>query len=93
MGGGAAGGAAVAAAIQAVKASGAIVRVDPEDFTSIVGRQDQPLVVVSEWHFLGTSYQYLTSYKGLAFHTKTKEPLGLPGRCEVIRARKMWMPS
>ena len=41
-------GAAAARAIaQAIKASGAIVRVSAEDFTTIVDRVERPLVVVS----------------------------------------------
>ena len=45
---GAAGGAAAAAIAQAIKASGAIVRVEPEDFEQILRRTDRPLVVCSE---------------------------------------------
>ena len=40
-------GAAAAAIAQAIKASGAIVRMDPNDFQQIVARADEPLVVMS----------------------------------------------
>jgi hypothetical protein len=40
-----------------------------------------------------TSYLYLTSYKGLAFFTKSPEPLILPGGSEVIQAQKIWIPG
>ena len=40
-----------------------------------------------------TSYKYLTSYKGLAFHTKSPDTISLPGDAEVVEAQRMWMPS
>jgi hypothetical protein len=88
-----AGGAAAAAAIaQAIKASGVIVRVEPEAFMTVLERQDEPLVVLAEGGFFGPSYRYLTSYKGLAFFTQTSKALQLPGRCELIQAEKIWIP-
>jgi hypothetical protein len=72
---GASGAAAAAAAIaQAIKASGAIVRVEPRDFLRIFEQQEAPLVVHATGGFFSTSYQYLTSYKGLAFFTKSETP-------------------
>lgn len=92
--GGAAGGAAAAAAAiaQAIRASGAIVRVEPEDFLTILGRAERPVVVVAEGGFFSTTYQYLTSYKGLAFFAKSKIPLQLPNDIELIQAKKIWIP-
>ena len=91
---GAAAGAAAAAAIaQAIKASGAIVNVEPEDFLSSVQRQKEPLVVHATGGFFSTNYQYLTSYKGLAFYTKSANPLDLPGGSEVVLAKKIWIPG
>lgn len=92
---GAAGAAAAAAAAiaQAIKASGAIVRVEPEEFLKIVSRSEEPLVVTAEGGFLGTTHQYLTSYKGLAFYTKSSEALHLPGDAELIVSRKIWIPG
>jgi hypothetical protein len=91
----AAGGAAAAAAAiaQAIKASGAIVRVEPEDFLAVLERQREPLVVHATGGFWGTNYQYLSSYKGLAFFTKSKTPLDLPSGCEVVLARAIWIPG
>ena len=91
---GGAGGAAVAAAIaNAIKASGAIVKVEPEDFLRILGRMEEPLVVRARNAFLGATFKYLTSYKGLAFFTKSPEELHLPGKAEVILAKKIWIPG
>ena len=92
-GGGAAGAAAAAAIANAIKASGTIVRVESSDFQRILELQEAPLVVMStEWMF-GTVYRYLVSYKGLAFTMKVSEPIRLPGTCEVIQARKIWIPN
>jgi len=87
-------GAAHAAAIaQAIKASGVLVRVQQAEFQRIVNRLDEPLVVVAPAGFLQRGLRYLTSYKGLAFFTKSPEPLPLPGRAEVIQAETIWVPS
>ena len=92
---GAAGAASAAAAIaQAVKASGAIVSVEPSAFQNILDRQPEaPLVVEAEGGWWSTNYQYLTSYKGLVFFTKSPERLALPQDCEVVAAAKIWVPQ
>ena len=90
----AAGGAAVAAAIaQAIKASGVVVRVDPADFEIIMRKSEKPLVVYARGGFLSTNHQYLTSYKGLAFFTKSAEQIQLPFGTELIEAKKIWIPG
>ena len=84
---------AVAVIAQAIKASGAIVSLEPNDFFSVVSRVEKPAVVLATSGFRKKTYQYLSGYKGLIFYTKTKEPLQLPGSAEVIVARKIWIPS
>lgn len=86
-------GAAAAAIAQAIKASGVVVRVDPPEFLKIVGRTPEPLVVTARGGFLGRRYRYLTSYKGLAFHTSSVEPLPLPANAEVVAAKSIWTPG
>ena len=91
---GASGAAAAAAAIaQATKACGVIVRVEPGDFLQILGQQDAPLVVHATGGFFSTNYQYLTSYKGLAFFSKSETPISLPRGTELVRAQKIWIPG
>ena len=91
---GASGAAAAAAHIaQAIKASGAIVRVEPHYFQMILSRVDEPLVVTTEGGFFMTNHQYLTAYKGLIFFAKTRTPLNLPAKSEVVRAEKIWIPG
>ena len=86
--------AARAAAIaQAIKASGVVVRVEPAEFLKILHRQDEPLVVVAHGGFFRTSWQYLTSYKGLAFFTKSADQLLLSGRAEVVEAQSISIPG
>jgi GGDEF domain-containing protein len=90
----AAAGAAVAAAIaNAIKASGVVVRVRPEDFANILRRVDKPLVIYSKGGLFATKHHYLISYKGFAFYTKTSEQIDLPRSIEVIIAEKIWIPS
>lgn len=90
----AAAGAAVAAAIaNAIKASGVVVRVEPEDFVKILGHTENPLVIYSRGGLFTTKHQYLISYKGFAFYTKTSNEVFLPSSVEVVRARNIWIPS
>ncbi|UCC73583.1 MAG: hypothetical protein JSV86_03195 [Gemmatimonadota bacterium] len=88
-------GAAAAAAIaQAVKASGAIVRMKPDDFAQIVNRAEDPLVVMAVSKVFGkTSYKYITGYKGLAFYTKSSSQLPLGVRAELVHAKQIWIPG
>ena len=82
---GAGAGAAIAAAIsEAIKASGAIVR---------LGRLEEALVVYTETGRRKTKYEYMTSYRGFVFYTKTDMEMRVPDRCEAIKAKKMWIPS
>lgn len=97
---GAAGAAGVAAAAhaaaiaRAIKASGTIVRVEPAEFLKVLARTAEPLVVFAERSgFLNPKkYEYLTSYKGLAFFTKSATPVQFAGRVEIISAKKIWIP-
>lgn len=92
--GAAAGAAGAAAAIaQAIKASGAIVRVESMDFMTILEKVENPLVVHSESRFFSTKYHYLTSYKGLIFYTKSVTPLMLRPSMEIIRAKRIYVPE
>jgi len=58
---GAADGAAAAAAAiaQAIKASGVIVHVEPDDFLGMLRRQPGALVVHATGGFIRTNYKYL----------------------------------
>ena len=86
--------AARAAAIaRAIKASGAIVSVEPDDFLSILSKTDRPLVVMAKGGFIKTNYQYLTAYKGLIFFTKSPEQLLLQSNTELVYANKIWIPG
>ena len=77
----------------AIKASGAIVRVEPGDFEAILEKTEAPLVVTAQGGIFKTKYAYLTAYKGLIFCTKTTTPLDLPRKAELILARQIWVPS
>ena len=85
-------GAAAAAIAQATKASGVIVSIEPREFVRILNRQEGMLVVQATGGFIKTNYQYLTSYKGLAFFTKSDTPVDLPRGTELVQANKIWIP-
>lgn len=88
------GAAAAAAAIQNARAMGVIVRLEPDGFLEIVSRQDAPLVVQSrQTVFFTTRFNYLTSYKGLAFFTSSGTPLEVPAHAEIVQAKSIWIPG
>ena len=88
----AAGAAAQAQAIRAIKASGTIVSVTPSEFQRILTRTENPLVVTAMGGFWKTKYQYLTSYRGFAFFTTSPGSLSLPDGTETIKAETIWIP-
>ena len=85
--------AAAAAVANAIQASGVIVRVDVANFMAVLARTDTPLVVVAEGGFFKKEYRYLTSYKGLAFFTKSPSVLVLPPHAEAVVAGKISIPE
>ena len=87
------GGGEAAIIARATKASGVIVRVKPVDFLAILARSDTPLVVVAMGGLFRKHHQYMTSYKGIAFFTKSDIAFELPRRSEVIVADKIWIPD
>ena len=85
--------AAAAAIAQAIKASGVIVRVSPDDFENILRKSDRPLVICSTGGFISKNFQYMTSYKGFAFFTKCPAPLMFSPKVETIVTEKIWIPG
>lgn len=68
------------------------MRLEPADFTALVRRVAEPLVVTSQGGFFRTYYAYLLSYRGLAFYTRSPEPIALPSGAEIVAARRIWVP-
>jgi hypothetical protein len=85
--------AAAAAMAEATKASGVIIRVEKDAFLTIISKSESPLIVMAEGGVFSKNYQYLTSYRGLAFYTKTDEQIHFPNRTELIYAQKIWIPG
>ena len=77
----------------AVKASGTVVRVEPSEFAKLLDKAESPLVIYTQGGLISTNHQYLISYKGFAFYTKSDEPIDLPKNAEVIVADKIWIPG
>ena len=91
MSGGAA--AAAAARARAIKAIGAIVRIEPAELEKLLMQNPDALVVHAPGGFLVGGHRYITSYKGLVFYAKSREPLLLPATHEIIEAGSIWIPS
>ena len=85
--------AAAAAIANAIRASGVVVRVEPAEFSKLLGRAEDPLVVYAPPRGLfAKKHGYLMGYRGLAFYTLAPASLDLGG-AEVVVAHSMWMPS
>ncbi|MFG0296278.1 MAG: hypothetical protein ACF8PG_10260 [Maioricimonas sp. JB045] len=89
----AAAGASAASVMQAIRASGVLVRIEPHVFRDLLERQDEPLVVHATSGLFTTYYQYLMSYRGLAFFTKSDTPIDLPRGTELIVAQRIMIPG
>ena len=85
--------AAHAAAVNALKASGVVVRLEPAEWLAVLERTDVPLVVVAPGGVFRKHFRYLTSYRGLAFFTKSEHALVLPRRTELVQARAIAVPD
>lgn len=78
----------------AIKAFGAIVKVDSTVFMSIVSKVNDPLVIrAQEKIFTRVVNKYLTTYKGLIFYTETRENLSLPAATEMMKADRILIPT
>jgi hypothetical protein len=87
--------AAAKAAIQeAIKASGAIVRIENTDFSRLISKMETGLVIESVSRFFGKEYyKYSTSYLGFVFYCKSNEKISISSRLEKINAKNMWFPQ
>jgi hypothetical protein len=61
--------------------------------SSGMNRANDPLIVLAEDGIFSKNYQYLMSYKGIAFFTKSGTPLPLPGGAELVTAGRIWVPG
>ena len=88
--------AAVAAAqanINAVKASGVIIKVEPREFLKLLRMAEAPLVVHATGGIFTKHHQYLLSYRGYCFYTKAGSPIPLSSDAGVVEAKQIWTPS
>jgi hypothetical protein len=93
MSGAGAAGAAAAAVAKAVKASGVIVHVEPDEFRKLLDQNAQGLVVHAVGGLFYPVHKYLMSYKGLAFYTSARETIHLPSTYQIVEAKKLWVPG
>ncbi len=86
--------AAAAEIARAIKASGAIIELVPEEFLKIASMNEKLLIVwCYEKGIFSEAYKYMTSYKGLFFYTKSKFSIEFPKDTEFINSKKIWIPG
>jgi hypothetical protein len=87
----AAGGAA--GIIQAIRTMGIIIRLEPADWSELVWRREEPLVVHSIFWFFGAQHRYMLPYKGLIFYAVSRTAIDLPEDVELVEAGRIWIPG
>lgn len=85
--------AAHAVVLNAIKASGVVVRLEPVAWLALLARTERPLVIVATGGVFRKHVRYLTSYRGLAFYSESPSALVLPRGAEVIEARHISIPD
>ena len=78
--------------MQALKAMGGVIQLKPAGFMQILERQRGAIVVRATGGIFSTNYQYLTTYKGLTFFTKAKDPIVIPDDADLLDAESIWVP-
>ncbi len=79
--------------MEAKKAMGSIIHIENKDFLDLVKKEENPLVVFHHGGVLRKVYSYLFSWQGYIFVTKSQKKLSLPGKTQVIKAKKLELPS
>jgi hypothetical protein len=85
--------AAVRATMNAIRACGVLVRLEPAEFAALLRKSERPLVVLSMGGWFTASYRYVTPYRGLTFHCKSPTPVELPSNVELIDAARISIPE
>ncbi len=85
--------AAANAAARAVKASGAIIKLEAGEFSKILSRTIDPLIVISPCGYKKRKTKYLLSWKGFVFYCESTEQMVLPKGSETVLADKIWIPG
>ena len=93
MNGAGAAAAAAGAVVKAIKASGIVVCVEPDEFRKLLTLNEQGLVVHAVGGLFSRRQRYLVGYKGLAFYTSAREVIPLPSTCQIVEAKKIWVPG
>ena len=71
--------AAQAAIQEAIKASGAIVKIEPNEFSNLISKMDDGIVIEKgDNGFFDSGYKYSTSDKGFIFYCKSKNQINDP---------------
>ena len=89
----AAGAAVAAQIINAVRSIGVVVKVEPQEFLKVAAKQSAPMIVRAPGGMLKKKHDYLVSYKGLAFYTRSADELRLPPDAEIVHASSMYIPG
>lgn len=83
-----------AMAASTIQQSVTVVRVEPEEFQRVSYLQDYPLIVSAKSSsFFSTNYKYLTTYRELIFYYFSPTALRLPDNAEIVKAKKLNLPS
>jgi hypothetical protein len=65
------------------------VRIQLEDFLTILSRNQDPLVIVTSEGLFTKIYKYVTAYKGFVFFTESLDRLDFSSNIEIIYAQSI----
>lgn len=85
--------AAAAAIINAGKASGVFVKIEPREFLRLLDRVEEPLVIHATFGIFTKWQRYVVSHRGFAFYCESPGVLELPARVEKVKAKAIWIPG
>ena len=77
---------------QAIRASGAIVKVTEEEFLKILRKSQSPLIITARSGVFKKRNEYLMSHRGFIFFTACDTEIAFPSHAEIVVAKKIWIP-
>jgi hypothetical protein len=79
--------------IQAIRASGAVVQVEPRVFLQLLAKCQSTLIITAcKNSYFSKKFQYETTYQGFVFYTESAQPIELPEHAEIVIADELWTP-
>jgi hypothetical protein len=68
-----------------------LISMDADDFLKLLEQIEKPLIIMAQGkHFFQQNYQYMVSFKGFNFQTKSLEKLPMPAYSLIVESKQSW---